>query len=311
MIHIVFLDRATIDINLTIPAPSLAHHWQNYSSTSPEAIVERLRNADVAVTNKVVLDAPILRQLPSLKHIAITATGMNNVDLSYCEQNSISVSNVKGYGSTSVAEHGFMMLLALRRNLITYVNDVNQGLWESSDQFCHYPAPLFDLEHTVMTIIGQGDIGKVLAHRAHAFGMTVIKAEHKHAKQTRDGYTAFDEAITKADHIVVCCPLNKQTHHLIDQQVFTQMKPNSVVINLARGGIVDESALVNALDNKRIAGAATDVSVSEPLASNSPLTALKNRPNVIITPHVAWASLNAQNALLAQVVRNIERALKP
>ncbi len=306
---VTFLDRDTIDPNIVIEIPPNVE-WQNYDQTDPSDVVERLKHSDIVVTNKVELMADVLKELPSLKHIALTATGMNNVDLNYCQEHGISVSNVKGYGSISVAEHGFMMLLALRRNLLSYVKDVNAGLWESSDKFCHYPEPLYDLDGTTLMLVGKGDIGQTLAKRAEAFGMNVLWAERKGASSIRPSYTAFEQAIQEADHIMLSCPLTESTKNLIGENEFQQMKANTVIINLARGGIVNEQDFVNAIEQGTIAGGATDVAEQEPLTSNSPLTRLKHRNNVIITPHVAWASMKAQTRLMREVVNNIQGFIK-
>ncbi len=306
MKKIVFLDSSTIDPCVHIPSPKFAHSWCSYENTEPDQVLERLSDKHIAVSKKVHLHSDILRELPKLEHIAVTSTGMNHVDVNYCQSNGIHVSNVKGYGAEPVSEHAMMMLLALRRNLPKYIDEVNNGAWESSTLYCHYAAPLNDLSGTTIAIVGKGDIGQALAVKATAFGMRILFAERKGAALVRDGYTQFQEAIGQADHIVLCCPLNEHTRDLIGGAELSIMKSNVIIINVARGGIVDESAVVDALLADKIAGVATDVAEFEPLRSDSPLGKIKNHPRAIITPHIAWASISGQEKLMQLVIQNLE-----
>jgi hypothetical protein len=278
----------------------------SYGTTEAHETLERIRGADIVITNKVVISAQAFAENPQLKLVAVTATGVNNVDVEAAKQNGTAVCNIRAYGNESVAEHAFMMMITLMRNLPAYQRDVAAGLWENSPFFCHLGAPMRDLNGKTLAIFGRGNIGKTLATYAQAFKMNVVFAEHKNAQSIRDGYVSFDEAIRSADVVSLNCPLTPQTANMIGEAELQQMKPGAILINCGRGGLVDEAALVAALKYGQIGGAGFDVLTQEPPRDGNPL--LKARlPNLIVTPHIAWASQEAANRLFDILLDNINR----
>lgn len=303
MQRIVFLDRASIVARLR--APTFPHRWVDYAQTSPHEVETRLVGADIAVVNKVILHASSLAQLPQLKLIAVCATGTNNIDLDYCRAQGIAVTNIRDYATRTVPEHVLMLMLVLRRNLMAYRATLAQGAWQRAEQFCLFEPPLHDLYGSTLGIMGYGSLGRAVAQLAKAFGMHVLVAEHKHVAAPRAGYVAFDEVIAHSDVISLHTPLTAQTRHLIGAAEFARMKPNAIVINCARGGVVDESALLDAVRTQRIAGAAVDVLTTEPPHGGNPLLEA-NLPNLIVTPHHAWASREAMQGMADQLIDILE-----
>lgn len=303
-LQIVILDRDTL-VNRPFEF-DFPHTLSSYGTTEAHETLARIRGADIVITNKVVISAQAFAENPQLKLVAVTATGVNNVDVEAAKQNGTAVCNIRAYGNESVAEHAFMMMITLMRNLPAYQRDVAAGLWENSPFFCHLGAPMRDLNGKTLAIFGRGNIGKTLAIYAQAFKMNVVFAEHKNAQSVRDGYVSFDEAIRSADVVSLNCPLTPQTANMIGEAELQQMKPGAILINCGRGGLVDEAALVAALKYGQIGGAGFDVLTQEPPRDGNPL--LKARlPNLIITPHVAWASQEAANRLFDILVDNINR----
>ena len=303
-LHIVVLDRDTL-VNRPFDF-DFPHTLSSYGTTEAHETLERIRGADIVITNKVVISAQAFAENPQLKLVAVTATGVNNVDVEAAKQNGTAVCNIRAYGNESVAEHAFMMMITLMRNLPAYQRDVAAGLWENSPFFCHLGAPMRDLNGKTLAIFGRGNIGKTLATYAQAFKMNVVFAEHKNAQNVRDGYVSFDEAIRSADVVSLNCPLTPQTANMIGEAELQQMKPGAILINCGRGGLVDEAALVAALKYGQIGGAGFDVLTQEPPRDGNPL--LKARlPNLIVTPHIAWASQEAANRLFDILVDNINR----
>ena len=303
MEKIVFLDAATVIAE--VRRPSFAHEWTDYPSTASEQVVSRLQDATIAITNKVLLRRDLLEQLPGLKMVAISATGTDNIDITYCRERGIVVSNIRNYSVHTVPEHVFMLMLALRRNLLAFREDVRNGAWQASEQFCLFTHPVQDLYGSTLGIIGHGAIGKAVAQIASAFGMKVLRAEHKGVSAVRPGYTAFDTVLRDSDVITLHLPLNAQTRHLIGTTEFELMQPQALLINTARGGLVDETALLAALRSGRIAGAGFDVLGKEPPGDGHPLLDL-DMPNFILTPHIAWSGRAAMQALADQLIDNIE-----
>jgi glycerate dehydrogenase len=303
-VTIVFLDRASLIAKLGPPA--FAHEWVDYPRTAPEEVVERLREADIAVVNKVVLDRETLAQLPALKMVAVAATGVNNVDLQACRSRGIAVTNVRDYAAHTVPEHVFMIILALRRNLLAYREYLKRGAWQESDQFCLFGAPIHDLHGAVLGIVGHGSIGKAVARLGEAFGMKVLVAERKGAVATRPGYTAFGDVLRQGDILTLHVPLTEDTRGFIGPEELGLMKSTALLVNCARGGVVDEAALIAALKSGRIFGAGFDVLTEEPPPSGHPMLELASLPNFILTPHVAWASREAMQGLADQLIANIE-----
>ncbi|WP_308112078.1 D-2-hydroxyacid dehydrogenase [Neisseria subflava] len=303
-LHIVVLDRDTL-VNRPFDF-DFPHTLSSYGTTEAHETLERIRGADIVITNKVVISAQAFAENPQLKLVAVTATGVNNVDVEAAKQNCTAVCNIRAYGNESVAEHAFMMMITLMRNLPAYQRDVVAGLWENSPFFCHLGAPMRDLNGKTLAIFGRGNIGKTLATYAQAFKMNVVFAEHKNAQSVRDGYVSFAEAIRSADVVSLNCPLTPQTANMIGEAELQQMKPGAILINCGRGGLVDEAALVAALKYGQIGGAGFDVLTQEPPRDGNPL--LKARlPNLIVTPHIAWASQEAANRLFDILVDNINR----
>ena len=301
-LQIVVLDRDTL-VNRPFEF-DFPHTLSSYGTTEAHETLARIRGADIIITNKVVISAEHIAANPQLKLIALAATGVNNVDVEAAKQNGTAVCNIRAYGNESVAEHAFMMMITLMRNLPAYQRDVAAGLWENSPFFCHLGAPMRDLNGKTLAIFGRGNIGKTLATYAQAFKMNVVFAEHKNAQSVRDGYVSFDEAIRSADVVSLNCPLTPQTANMIGEAELQQMKPGAILINCGRGGLVDEAALVAALKYGQIGGAGFDVLTQEPPRDGNPL--LKARlPNLIVTPHIAWASQEAANRLFDILLDNI------
>jgi len=300
---IVFLDRATLIAELPIPA--FDHTWVEYPETRPEEAGEALWRATIAIANKVPITRAVLEAAPRLQLVAVAATGVNNVDLAACRERGVAVTNIRGYAEHTVPEHVFMLLLALRRNLLAWRQTLAAGAWQKARTFCLFDHEMHDLAGTTLGLVGHGSIGRGVARLAQAFGMQVLLAEHKGAAECRPGYTPFDEVLARADHLTLHCPLTPETRNLIGSREFGLMKKSAVLINCARGGLVDETALLAALATRRIAGAALDVLAVEPPTAGSPLLDL-NLPNLLLTPHVAWASREAMQALGEQLIRVIE-----
>ena len=288
--------------------PAFAHQWIEYPATQPGQVVERLRGAAVAITNKVPLDATAIAALPELKMIAVSATGTNNVDLAACRARGIVVSNIRGYAEHTVPEHVMALLLALSRNLVAWRETLLAGGWQQSPQFCLFDHPIRDLHGATLGLIGSGTLGNGVARLAEAFGMRVLRAERKGAVTVRPGYTAFPEVLAQVDAISLHCPLTPETTGLIGEAELQAMKLSALLINTARGGIVDEAALIRALKEGWIAGAGFDVITAEPPPAGHPMVdpQLLALPNFLLTPHVAWSSRPAMQALADQLIDNIE-----
>ena len=292
----------------TVRRPLGAHDWVEYEKTSPAQVVDRLAGAQIAITNKVPIDAAAVDALPDLKMIAVSATGTNNVDLAACQRRGIVVANIRGYAVHTVPEHVFAMLLALSRNLFAWRETLQAGAWQRAEQFCLFNHPIRDLHGATLGLIGSGALGDGVARLGEAFGMRILRAERKGVTRVRPGYTPFAQVLAEADAISLHCPLTPETQHLIDADALRAMKPSALLINTARGGIVDEAALAQALREGWIAGAGFDVLSAEPPADDHPLLAadLLALPNFMLTPHVAWSSRPAMQALADQLMDNID-----
>jgi glycerate dehydrogenase len=302
-VRVVFLDRASLKAKVR-KFGFAAEYIEHQSSTAGE-IVPRLAGATVAIINKVPMRAETLRQLPELKMIAVAATGYDVVDVPYCEQHGIAVANIRDYAVHTVPEHAFAMILALRRNLLSYRQDVEAGVWQKSAQFCFFTHEIGDLHGATLGIIGEGAIGQGTAAIGRAFGMRVLFADHPPPKAPGVSFTPFDSVLAESDVISLHCPLLPATRNLIDMAAFRKMKRNALLINTARGGLVDEAALIQALDAGLIGGAGFDVLTVEPPKEGHPLLNLR-RTNFILTPHIAWASDGAMQFLADQLIDNID-----
>lgn len=301
----VFLDAATMgqDIDLEL-LNDLPLDWISYPYTSPNEVLERSNNAQVIITNKVKLDASVLSQLPALKLICVAATGMDNIDLVAAESHGVTVKNAKNYAGNSVAQLVISLMLELVNNTSKYSQRVQQGYWSKSKSFCLLDFPISELTNKTLGLIGYGTLAKSVEKIAAAFDMKVIISDHKDANTVREGRVSFDEVLKTSDVISIHCPLTAKTINLISAAELNLMKSNAVIINTARGGIINEADLIEALQQNKILGAAVDVLTVEPptadhLMLNTPLD------NLIITPHIAWASVEARQRLLQQVCDNI------
>jgi len=302
--RIVFLDRSSLGAELR--RPRFEHDWAEYSSsTGADEIAARLRDATIAITNKVPLRAETLARIPGLKLVAMAATGYDVVDVAYCKSHGIAVSNIRNYATHTVPEHVFTLALALRRSLLAYRRDVEDGRWQRVDQFCFFDHPIGDLSGATMGIVGEGSLGQATASIARAFGMRVLFADHPPPKASNVEFTPFDRVLAESDVISLHVPLTADTRNLIGAAELRSMKPTAVLINTARGGLVDEGALASALQEGVIGGAGFDVLTQEPPVGGNPLLELR-LPNFILTPHIAWASQGAMQFLADQLMDNVE-----
>jgi glycerate dehydrogenase len=309
MTRIVFLDRATIGPSVELIRPQTPHEWVVYDETSVDQLVERCRGAEVMIMNKVPIQRETLAQLPDLRFISVAATGFDVVDLEACREHGVTVSNVRGYAVNTVPEHTFALILALRRNLIGYRQDVIDGEWQKSKQFCFFNYPIHDLAGSRLGIIGEGSIGQSVAAIGRAFGMEPMFAAHKGVEGLGPLYTPFDEVIETADVITLHAPLTPATRNTLAMPEFRRMKRRPLIINTARGGLVNEPDAVAALEEGLIGGLGFDVLTREPPAEGNPLLSAAGRPDIVLTPHVAWASDEAMTGLWKQTVDSIDAFL--
>jgi glycerate dehydrogenase len=301
--RVVFLDRASIIAN--IRRPRAATDYTEYPRSSGNEVVERLRGATVAITNKVPLREAVLRQLPELKMIAIAATGYDVIDVGYCREHGVAVANIRNYAVHTVPEHAFALILALRRNLSAYRADVERGVWNRSEQFCFLDHPIYDLHGSQLGIIGEGALGRSMAALGTAFGMRAVFADHPQRVGEDLEYQPLPRLLAESDVLTLHCPLLPGTRNLIGEGQLRAMKRTAILINTARGGLVDEHALARALQEGWIGGAGIDVLTTEPPRDGNPLLELR-LPNLIVTPHIAWASLGAMQFLADQLIDNID-----
>lgn len=300
---IVFLDRDSLIAN--VRRPVFAHEWTEYAASTAAEAVERLRGATIAITNKVPLRADALAQLPDLKLIAVAATGTDIIDLAAAKQRGIVVSNIRNYAYAALPEHTFALILALRRNLLAYRSDIEAGLWQKSPRFCLFDHPIRDLHGSRLGLLGYGALGKGVAQLAQAFGMEIVVHTRTPADDPLVRNVSFDELLETSDVLSLHAPLNDSTRNIIGAAELKRMKPSAILINTARGGLVDENALAEALIGNTIAGAGFDVLTQEPPPADNVLLNLR-LPNFLLTPHSAWASTQAMQTLADQLIGNIE-----
>jgi glycerate dehydrogenase len=301
--RIVFLDRSTLKARVRRPA--FEHSWTEYPVTDASELPQRLAEATIAITNKVPLREATLRHLPDLRMIAVAATGYDVVDIAYCRARGIAVANIRNYAVHTVPEHAFALITALRRNLLAYRRDVENGRWQQVDQFCFFDHPIRDLHGSTLGLIGEGVLGQAAAQIGRAFGMTVLFADHAPPKAPGVTFTPLERVLAESDVISLHLPLTDETRHMIGAAELERMKRTAILINTARGGLVDERALAQALKEGVIAGAGFDVLSQEPPREGNPLLELR-MPNFILTPHIAWASDGAMQFLADQLIDNIE-----
>jgi glycerate dehydrogenase len=303
MHNIVFLDRDSLQAQVRRPA--FEHQWTEHAASAAGGVVDRLRGATIAISNKVMIDADAIARLPDLKMIAICATGTNNVDLEACRARGIVVSNIRNYSLVSVPEHVFTLMLALRRNLRAYTADVDAGLWQKSNRFCLLDHPIADLAGSRLGIVGYGALGRKVATIARAFGMEVVVTTRTPTGDASVTEVPLDELLRTSDVVSLHLPLDEHTRNMIGARELAGMKRNALLINTARGGLVDEVALAQALKDGVIAGAGFDVLTKEPPSAGNPLLQLR-LPNFILTPHTAWASAGAMQKLADMLIDNVE-----
>lgn len=306
----VFLDTGTVapaDLDLDLLTATL-DNWTLLEQTRPDQVQQAIAGADIVVTNKVAINRDILLAAQSLSLICIAATGTDTVDLECASARDITVCNVRAYATTSVVEHVFSLILALNRRHHEYRQAVERGKWQTAAAFCLLDFPVRELSGQTLGIIGYGELGKAVAGMAEAFGMQVLVAQRPGSNGPATGRTPLDQLLAQSDIISLHCPLTGATHNLIDKKEFSRMRKNALLINTARGGIVNESALLQALLAGQIAGAAVDVLSEEPPRNGNPL--LDNPlPNLIVTPHMAWAGIRARQTLINELAANINAFL--
>lgn len=308
--HGVFLDIATVDrhdLDLSVLKSSLPD-WSIRSTTLAGEVGDAIQDADIVISNKVALNRETLQLAGSLKLICVAATGTNNVDLRTAAEQKITVCNARDYATTSVVEHVFSLILALTRRLNEYQTDVNMGKWQTAESFCLLDYPIRELAGQTLGIIGYGELGSAVATMGKAFGMNILVAQRPGGKP-QAGRCSLQQLLSQADIISLHCPLTDTTRNLIDQGEFALMGKNTLLINTARGGIVNETALKQALHSGEIAGAAIDVLSEEPPGRGNPLLH-EPVPNLIVTPHIAWASITARQSLINELTDNIHAYLK-
>lgn len=307
--HAVFLDHHSLDLgDLDLsPLQRLFDTFTLYDATSPDQVVEHLRGASVVVTNKVVLDAATLQANPHIDLILVAATGTNNVDLPAARAQGITVCNCQGYGTPSVAQHTLALLLALATRLCDYHQAVAEGRWAQASQFCLLDFPILELEGKTLGLLGHGELGGAVARLAEAFGMRVLSGQVP-GRPARADRLPLDELLPQVDALTLHCPLNERTRHMLGARELALLKPGALVVNTARGGLIDEQALADALRSGHLGGAATDVLSTEPPVAGNPLLAA-DVPRLIVTPHSAWGAVEARQRIVGQLAENAQAFL--
>lgn len=278
-----------------------------YDTTKAEEVVSRIKDANIILTNKVVLNSENLSEAKNLELICETATGFNNIDIKYAKENNIAVTNVAGYSTNAVVQHTFATVLNLYDKLSYYDEFVKSGKYAASGLFTDLTKPFYELEGKTWGIVGFGAIGKNVAKIAEAFGVNVVyystSGQNNNSEYKR---VEFNELLESCDIISIHAPLNENTQGLMNYEAISKMKKNSILVNMGRGPIVVEADLAKALEEELIGGAALDVFEVEPMKAENPLLALKNKENLVLTPHIAWASVEARGRLFNEVIENIK-----
>ena len=302
----VFLDHDSLDLGDLDLAPLKAAFGELtlHPATAPEQIAGRLCDAQVVITNKTPITAATLQACPELKLVLVAATGTNNVDLAAAREHGVVVSNCQGYGTPSVAQHTLMLLLALATRLPDYQQAIRAGKWQQAKQFCLLDFPIVELEGKTLGLLGHGELGGAVAKLAEAFGMRVLLGQLP-GRPPREDRLPLEELLPQVDALTLHCPLNEHTKNLIDAAQLALMKPTAFLLNTARGGLVNEQALADALRRGHLGGAATDVLTVEPPTAGNPLLA-EDIPRLIVTPHSAWGSREARQRIVGQLTENAE-----
>lgn len=303
-----FLDKASLyPQDLDFSALQEVASWQWFDNANPEDIAHSLEDAEILVTNKVLISSEVVDLGRQLKLICVAATGVNNVDLAATKKRGITVCNVRAYATSSVVQHVFSLILALNRKLFSYKNSAVNGDWSGSDYFCYFGQPISELAGKTIGIIGYGELGRAVAKIASAFGMDVLIAKKHNAGEGVDqgeGRVGLEILLSQSDVVTLHCPLTPDNHHMISREAFSMMRSDAILINTARGGLVDEPALLQALKAKKIAGAGLDVLEEEPPSVHNALISYQSE-KLIITPHVAWASRQSRQRLVHEIAENI------
>ncbi len=304
MTKIVFLDSDTIPEHL--PVPSWADEWINCPATPSDtaSAVKALADATLCITNKVKITAAILQKSPKLRFVCVAATGYDCIDLQACREHGVTVSNVPGYSKQSVAEGVIGLIFALRRSMTHYQTRARQA-WSNSKIFCVHGAPILNISGATLGIFGHGAIGGEVARLAKALGMNVLFGEHRGRRDIREGYVRFETLLAQSDVISLHCPLTEATRGMIGHAEIAHMKPGALLINTARGPLINEEAVLDGLKSKHLGGVALDVLAHEPPAAKHPLMDY-DQDNLIITPHVTWASESGVNNLKQGILANLE-----
>ncbi len=304
---IVLLDTLTMGEDMNFKCIEALGEVTEYGNTSPEEAAQRIKDADVAVLNKVVLDAEVLKYAKNLKLICVFAIGYNNIDIEYCKANNIKVRNVPGYCSGSVCQHTFALLFNLIEHLRYYDDFVKDGSYSESGVANHLAKRFFEIEGKKWGIIGMGSIGRRVADCATSFGADVCYSSISGAVR-KENYPCvpFDKLLHECDIITVHAPLNEKTHHLIGEKELKMMKKTAVIINVGRGSVINEAALAKAIDDGIIAGAGLDVYGEEPPKANSPVMNIKDKEKIVYTPHIAWGSVQARERCISMTADNIK-----
>ncbi len=305
-LRIVFLDRDTLSPQTVVRPQAFAHELIVYDRTKPSQVAERIADADIVITNKAPIRSDALSGAGRLRMIAVAATGYDVVDVAAAKAQRIAVANIRNYALNTVPEHTFGLMLALRRSILAYGQSVWDGAWKRADQFCYFDYPIADLAGSTLGIIGDGVLGKAVADIGRGFGMKVLFSAYRGVEGMGPLYTPFEQVIAESDVITLHCPLMSSTRNLIGTNELKAMKRSAILLNTARGGLVDEEALCKAILDGEIAGAGFDVVTTEPLPDEHPFWKLAGRSNFILTPHVAWASEEAIQGLTDQLVDNID-----
>lgn len=304
--RIVVLDANTLGPSITIRPPDFPHTWTNFPKSEDQTVTERAKNANILVTNKVPIDRKTLEQTKKLELIAVAATGTNIVDLEACQKRGIAVCNIRGYAAQTVAEHTVAAILALRRGFFQYREQVQQGAWQEAGQFCFFNEPVFNLTGSRLGILGTGSLATATGSLAKKLG---LKVWH-HSISGRSDYESgdlvdADTLFSQSDIVSVHCPLTEASNNFVDQTRLRQMKDTALLVNTARGEIVNLDHLHKAIQQKQIAGAAIDVAPVEPPPLNATIMKLASFPNVLVTPHIAWSSVEARQTLVDQLIDNM------
>lgn len=306
MKKIVIIDGKTLG-NVSLEKINEVGKVYYYDKTSKEELKDRIKDANVIVVNKVILDKETLMEAKNLEFIAETATGFNNIDIEYARERGIGVSNVAGYSTSTVVQHTFASALALLNEVVYYDNYVKSGEYSKSEIFTCFDKPYYEIEGKVWGIIGLGNIGKKVARIAEAFGAKVVYYSTSGKNSTNEfKQVSFDELLRVSDIISIHAPLNNKTLGLINYDALSMMKKSSILVNVGRGPIVVEEDLAKAIDEELIRGAALDVFEVEPMSIDNPLLTIKNKERILMSPHIAWASVEARERLFNETIENIK-----